>query len=136
VVETISTLPSGPIAMSFALPGRSSHVEPFQRQIWLPWFTTHGLPAGSTAIRQPPPPIGRQLLPSHLKGVPFGSRTHTSPFAPIPISIAFPGITCQDDSPQRKMVLLELTTQALPFGSTAIRTACPATCWKALLSQR
>ena len=136
VVETISTLPSGPIAMSFALPGRRSQLVPFQRQIWLPWFATHGLPEGSTAIRKPPPPIGRQLLPSHLEGLPFGSRIQTSPLAPIPMSMAFPGMSCQDVSIHRKMEPDELTTQALPFGSTATRTACPTIFSKALPSHR
>jgi hypothetical protein len=51
---------------------------------------------------------------------------HTTPLAPMPMSRARPGITIHRPFSRRKMLPASFTTQGLPHGSTAMRTAPPS----------
>jgi hypothetical protein len=85
-VPMIQTSPFAPIPMSCAAPGISAHVVPFHLKIWFAPFTTHGVPTGSTAIREAPPPYGTAPLAVSWKMAPVASMKQTAPFAPTATS--------------------------------------------------
>src|SRR5712691_1075077 len=83
---------------------------------------THGKPWGSTdiAVEEPRPGISWKLLPSNLYVLLSVPITQGVPVAPIPITMADPGTEKNDERMYLKIEWSAATTQAFPFGSTAI----------------
>src|SRR5262245_49535800 len=134
---TTYATPAASTATSFPAPSRSFQpVVQSRYQICPLAFTTQGCPAGSTAMATPPPSYALQAPFSHRWGSPLGSSTHTLPSAPMPTSIACPGMGVHPVPFHLKIPLDAFTTQAAPSGPTAIREPPPATCVQAAPSRR